>query len=143
MFSPKLRPDHFLVIAGYQPKEGKTQKVRFSFYGQTIDRSSNLGTGIVNAKDIETAAHDAMAIKTGSFKFVSAVALGVKVLADNNLDHNMSLQRVAVLTLSSTRFDTEKSQKVLLQVAKKFRKLQRIANMATLLRADAEKRDKQ
>jgi len=84
-----------------------------------------------------------MAIKTGSFKFVSAVALGVKVLADNNLDHNMSLQRVAVLTLSSTRFDTEKSQKVLLQVAKKFRKLQRIANMATLLRADAEKRDKQ
>jgi hypothetical protein len=111
--SYKLRPDHFRVMAGYQPQEGKRQKVRYSLYGQRIQPTSNAGMGIASAVDIEKASHDQMRVKTGDFEFVRDVAL------ENQLQRYPGLRVTAIMALLSDKFEADKSEQVLAEVVRK------------------------
>ena len=130
-----IRSNHFIVVRGYQPKVGKKQQVRFSFYGQGIEVSSNSGIGLVNADDAKKAANDAMAVATGDFKFVSDVALG-KIILKNTMDHNHDLQDRAIDVLGSGKYPIKESMKVLGEVAKEFPMLKNAVADAVSYRAD-------
>ncbi|PWU17066.1 MAG: hypothetical protein C5B50_12040 [Verrucomicrobia bacterium] len=121
---PRVRPGHFLKVNGYQPTNGQTQIIRFSLHGQEIALASNIGAGLANARDIDLASRDVMAVSEGSFGFVSMVAVGQQYLT-NEMDHNKDLQEVAIRTLGSERFEVSASRKVLKEVLRKFPKYKR------------------
>jgi len=118
-FTRQVRPDHFLLINGYQPTNGQPRRVRFSLYQQEFALSSNVGDGVAAIGDIDLASRDAMAVYEGTFEFVSSVALG-EIQLTNELDHIKDLQASAIRTLASPRFDPRKSRNVLSEVLKKF-----------------------
>ncbi len=113
-YSLRLRSQHFLKFVGYQPGEGKQAVIRYVIYPNR-EIASNIGKGVVAAKDIERAANDAMALSSGSFDFVSSVALGKRKLKSGK-----DRQRNAIRALASKRFDLKKSRKVLEQVRNAF-----------------------
>lgn len=115
----EIEPQRFIEIGGYQPAKGEERTVRFKFYGQKSEWSSNSGPGLVSEEDVHSAASDAMVVKEGGFKVVSGVALGTIVL-NNELDHMKDLQRIAFWKLSSGCFNTSQSRAVLQQAKEKF-----------------------
>ena len=60
-FSPKIEPGSFIKILGYQPSQGRKQKVRFSLYNQSVSISSNVGLGLASDKDITESTNDELA----------------------------------------------------------------------------------
>jgi hypothetical protein len=115
---PVVPAGHFMIMCGYQPKEGKKQEIRYALYGQETRIVSNAGEGLAAARDIDLASRDAMAVQEGDFGFVSNVALG-EISLKNEMDHIKDLQGLAISTLASGRFDEEKARGVLSQVLEK------------------------
>jgi hypothetical protein len=138
-YSPKIRPSHFLLIKGYQPKAGDLRAIRYSLYNQEIELSSNVGGGLVTVRDVDLASRDVMAISSGDFEFVSDIALGKNKLK-NELDHN-DLQDVAIRALAYKRFDRKKSQKVLFQVRTAFPDKRDTVNMAMIMMIQEDSKD--
>ncbi len=125
----ELRAGHFVKISGYQPKKGSKSKVRFSFYHQKIQLSSNAGDALVSKRDVDLASRDALRIRAGDFEFVSRVALG-EVRLVNEMDHIRNLQEFAVAELGDARFEAVAAEAVLAKVVKKFPAQEKAVNYA-------------
>ncbi|BCX50364.1 hypothetical protein HAHE_42720 [Haloferula helveola] len=119
MASPTIAPGTFYRVPGFQPKDGEEHKIRFALHEQEIQLVTQTGTGRASERDIDLASRDAMAIKEGSFKFVTKVALGELELK-NEMDHISDLQKQAIYVLGSGRFETEKARKLLKRILAKF-----------------------
>lgn len=114
---PAIRPEHFLVIEGYQPARGDKDTIRFRFYKKTIEAASNVGKGLVNRDEIKTAENDFLALRTGNLAFVASVARGERLLQEppRHVSRPES-QRAAIDALLSGRFDQAQVKAVLTQI---------------------------
>jgi hypothetical protein len=135
-----LRDNHFLDLIGYQPSEGEPAEIRFRLYSDNPDLASNVGRGVISVKDIQVAAIDDLAIRTGDFALVSAVARGT--LSSGELTNSFPASRYkAMWILADDKFDRAESEKVLVEIAKS--KEERYSGMAKdLLRKLRERIEK-
>src|SRR5262249_39269156 len=86
--------------------------VRYRLFHQSIDVVSNTGPGLVNISQIRKSANDTMAIYTGDFAFVKAVALGERILPSIS-QWPPNSRFAAIWTLGSGRFSIEDARAVL------------------------------
>lgn len=118
MSPPLLKNGTFLRIPGYQSAKGSKETVRYKLYNQTIALESNTGNGVVSDSDVQAAATDSMAIRTGDFELVSQIARGT--LGSKKPQHVLGdYRRVAIYQLGSGRFDSDAAKKVLLEIVVK------------------------
>lgn len=70
-YKASIKPDTFLVLAGWRSQKGEQQTVRYRLYGRDV--ISNTGRGLVDSAEIEKAAKDRMSVAYGSIDLVKRV----------------------------------------------------------------------
>jgi hypothetical protein len=115
-----LKPGHHVRIEAYQPDDGARQLVRYSFYDQTLELSSNIGIGRASARDLALAGNNALTIWEGDIDLLAAVALGERRLG-NQMDPITDMQAFAIYLLEHPRrVDPDDARRVLDAVRKKY-----------------------
>ncbi len=75
--SRTLEVGEFAVIPGFAPKAGAKAKVRYRFYDQVaVAVASNTAEALIDEKEVQQAADDSMALRTGNFEYIEKVLLG-------------------------------------------------------------------
>ncbi|CAN5288628.1 hypothetical protein BH23VER1_BH23VER1_26510 [soil metagenome] len=112
MYTPALKPGEYFRFLGYFPSKGVTKTVRYRRYAGNLDLWSNVGTGLVDVSLVDLASYDRMAIKTGSFDFVSRIATGMTSIPQSKQEW-ADQRHTAISTLVQERFADEDVASVL------------------------------
>ena len=76
MNPPVLHNDSFILLLGYQPKQGGRAIIQFRLYRQKFELVSNVGKGLFCQEDVENAQTDPIGIMSADFTLIASIARG-------------------------------------------------------------------